>query len=84
MTQPDCSSSRIKNRLKEELIELSELLRHHIEQLPDENVCLMKQFESMRTKMTHLVNGSLLLFKLLSFSLYLQMTSTGFSLEQRM
>jgi hypothetical protein len=84
MTQPDCSSSWIKNRLKEELIELSELLRHHIEQLPDENVCLMKQFESMRTKMTHLVNGSLLLFKLLSFSLYLQMTSTGFSLEQRM
>jgi len=55
MTQPDCSSSWIKNRLKEELIELSELLRHHIEQLPDENVCLMKQFESMRTKMTHLV-----------------------------
>ncbi|MEF3312298.1 YojJ domain-containing protein [Paenibacillus sp. GYB004] len=55
MTQPDCSSSWIKNRLKEELIELSELLRHHIEQLPEENVCLMKQFESMRTKMTHLV-----------------------------
>lgn len=55
MTQPDCSSSWIKNRLKEELIELSELLRHHIQQLPDENVCLMKQFESMRTKMTHLV-----------------------------
>lgn len=55
MTQEDCNASWIKDQLKEELIELASILQRNIELLPDESVCLMKQFETMRAKMTHVV-----------------------------
>lgn len=55
MINDNCNSSSLKDHLEKQLKEISSLAQHNIEQLSNENVCLLKQFERMRNAMTNIV-----------------------------
>lgn len=55
MIDHNCNSSSLKEHLEKRLGEICSLAQHNIELLNDEDVCLIQEFESMRSVMTDII-----------------------------
>lgn len=55
MIDHECNASKMKEDLRKQLVQISSIIERNIEVLDNENVCLMKEFEETRRKMTNVI-----------------------------
>ncbi|CAH0119961.1 MULTISPECIES: sporulation-specific diadenylate cyclase CdaS [unclassified Paenibacillus] len=55
MLNQNCNTSLLKEHLLNRLAEISSLAQRNIDRLNNENICLLQEFESMKTVMTDIV-----------------------------